>query len=109
MNDWLILPALALVAGVVALVPLGRAVLDRGMVFIDLAVAQTAAAAALWAMSWMGHEADWAFDLAGLAGALVCAAGVAFISRRWPQQREALIGLLYVLAACLAMLVLARP
>ncbi|MEY3285783.1 MAG: hypothetical protein RL500_513 [Pseudomonadota bacterium] len=104
MNDWLLLPALALLAGVVALVPLGRAVLDRGVVFIDLAVAQAAAAAALWSMGWVGHEVDWASDLAGLAGALLCASGVAFISQRWPQRREALIGLLYVLAACLAML-----
>jgi zinc/manganese transport system permease protein len=92
MNDWLLLPAL------------GRAVLDRGVVFIDLAVAQAAAAAALWSMGWVGHEVDWASDLAGLAGALLCASGVAFISQRWPQRREALIGLLYVLAACLAML-----
>jgi zinc/manganese transport system permease protein len=104
MNDWLILPGLALAAGVLALVPMGRAVLDRGVVFIDLAVAQAAAAAALWSMGMMGHEVDWASDLAGLMGAIVCAALVAVISRRWPEQREALIGLLYVLAACLAML-----
>jgi zinc/manganese transport system permease protein len=104
MSHWLLWPALALTAGVVALVPLGRAVLDRGVVFIDLAVAQAAAAAALWAMGWFGHDAGWLSDLAGLCGALLCAATVATLSRHWPQQREALIGLLYVLAACLALL-----
>ena len=48
MSSWLLVPALALIAGVVALTPLGSQVLKRGVVFIDLAVAQAAAAAVIW-------------------------------------------------------------
>src|SRR5690606_26321727 len=43
-------------------------------------------------------------QLAAVSGALFCAGLVAALARRWPQQREALIGLVYVAGACLAML-----
>ena len=89
MELWYALPALALVAGAAALVPLGQQVLQRGVVFIDLAVAQAAAAAALWSMGWVGHEVDWASDLAGLAGALLVGAGVA-TSLAWALDVPAL-------------------
>lgn len=104
MEAWFALPALALVAGALALIPLGHQVLARGVVFIDLAVAQAAAAGSLWSMVLLhrGHEGP--ADAAGLAGALTCAAAVAWVSHRWPARREALIGLLYVLFACLALL-----
>ena len=42
MNTWLLFPALCLIAGIAALTPLGSQVLRRGVVFIDLAVAQVA-------------------------------------------------------------------
>ena len=44
---WLALPMLALLGGLLALSPLGSQVLRRGVVFIDLAVAQAAAAAVI--------------------------------------------------------------
>ena len=43
---WYLTPMAALLLGLLALVPLGTQVLARGVVFIDLAVAQAAAAAA---------------------------------------------------------------
>lgn len=104
MDTWFAWPALALVAGALALVPLGRQVLARGVVFIDLAVAQAAAAGSLWSMVLLHRGHAQAADLPGLVGALVCAAAVAWISVRWPARREALIGLLYVSFACLALL-----
>lgn len=107
MDLWYALPALALVAGAAALVPLGHQVLRRGVVFIDLAVAQAAAAGSLWGMVLLHQgepRSDGFIDAAGLIGSLVCAGAVAWISRRWPARREALIGLLYVLFACLALL-----
>ena len=109
MSLWFLLPALALLAGAFALVPLGRQVLMRRVVFIDLAVAQAAAAGSLWAMVALHGEARGSAggvgltDAAGLVGALACAACVAGIQRRWPAQREALIGLLYVVFASLAL------
>lgn len=102
---WFLAPALALALGVLALAPLGDQVLARGVVFIDLAVAQAAAAAALWAGGWLGEGAAPALTQALAAGgALTAAAAVALLARRWPAQREALIGLLYVLGACAALL-----
>lgn len=101
---WFLLPMLALAAGVLALAPLGQQVLARGVVFIDLAVAQAAAAAALAATTWLDHPPTWQVQLAAAAGALACAALVAGLARAWPAQREALIGLSYVAGASLAML-----
>jgi zinc/manganese transport system permease protein len=103
-HAWFLLPVLALAAGVLALAPLGTQVLARGVVFIDLAVAQAAAAAALAATTWLDHPPTWQVQIAAAAGALACAALVAGLARRWPAQREALIGLSYVAGASLAML-----
>jgi zinc/manganese transport system permease protein len=101
---WFMAPAAALLFSVWALAPLGAQVLARGVVFIDLAVAQAAAAAALWAGVVVEHP-DWlTTQVLAALGALACAFLVAFLSRRWPAQREALIGLLYVLGASAALL-----
>lgn len=102
---WFLAPALALVAGVLALAPLGTQVLQRGVVFIDLAVAQAAAAAALAATALGDHPTWWTTPLTAAAGALLAAAVVAGLARRWPAQREALIGLVYVSCACAALLI----
>ena len=50
---WFIWPTLSLLAGLWALAPLGRQVLQRQVVFLDLALAQACAAAALWAGAWL--------------------------------------------------------
>jgi zinc/manganese transport system permease protein len=101
---WFLAPLLALMAGLLALAPLGAQVLQRGVVFIDLAVAQAAAAAALALGAFVDHPGWWATQGAALAGALGAAGFVAWLARRQPQQREALIGLVYVAAACAALL-----
>lgn len=104
LDAWFVLPVAALLFGVLALAPLGAQVLARGVVFIDLAVAQAAAAAALWVGAFFDHP-DWLTTQAlAVVGALTCAGAVALLSRRWPAQREALIGLLYVLGASVALL-----
>ncbi len=101
---WFLAPAFALLFGVLALAPLGAQVLARGVVFIDLAVAQAAAAAALWAGALTAHPSVLQTQVIAAAGALACAAFVALLARRWPAQREALIGLAYVMGASLALL-----
>jgi zinc/manganese transport system permease protein len=101
---WLLAPALALAFGVLALVPLGAQVLARGVVFIDLAVAQAAAVAALWASAVAPAGSPWLVQAWATGGALAAAVAVAAVARRWPAQREALIGLLYVIGASAAML-----
>jgi len=104
MDIWFLYPALALMAGLLALAPLGAQVLQRGVVFIDLAVAQAAAAAVLWLGAFAHHENPWVMQAMAGAGALGATWGVAWLARRWPEQREALIGLLYVAGAALALL-----
>lgn len=104
MSIWLLLPALALIAGIVALTPLGSEVLKRGVVFIDLAVAQAAAAAVIWVHLVSDAESSIVDQLAATAGAVGVSLAVARVARHWSQQREALIGLIYVAGACLALL-----
>lgn len=101
---WFLAPCAALLLGVLALAPLGAQVLKRGVVFIDLAVAQAAAAAALWVAAVVDHPSLWVTQGLAAAGALSCAAAVAWLASRWPEQREALIGLLYVTGASVALL-----
>ncbi|MGE0331893.1 MAG: metal ABC transporter permease [Ramlibacter sp.] len=89
---WFLPPVLALLAGVLALAPLGAQVLARGVVFIDLAMA-------------LGDHPHWAVTQAvAAAGALLAAGLVATLARAWAAQREALIGLVYVACACAALL-----
>lgn len=95
---WLAAPVAALVAACLVLVPLGSQVLARGVVFIDLAVAQVAACGVL-AIGMLVHEPQaWMVALAAAAAALAGSAVVWWLAR-WPQQREALIGLVYVAGA----------
>jgi zinc/manganese transport system permease protein len=103
------------VAGVVVLathVPLGMTVLRRGIIFIDLAVAQVAAlgviAAGLFHLEDnLGDLAVWVTQLAAAAAALAAAALLTVCERRWPDIQEALIGLLFVAAAAAGILLLA--
>ncbi len=101
----------ALAAGlVIALVhgPLGIEVLRRGIIFIDLAVAQIAGLGLVLA-GLIFQEAD---GLIGQCIALVCAllGGLFFraAERFFPRQLEAIIGCSFVLAASLALLLLAN-
>lgn len=99
-------------AGLVVLsthVPLGIAVLRRGIIFIDLAVAQVAALGVIVAglLQFDEHSAAPAGQLAAGLAALGAAALLTFCERRWPEIQEALIGLLFVFAAAAGILLLA--
>ena len=96
---WLAAPALALLVASVALVPLGAQVLARGVVFIDLAVAQVAACGVLAAGMLFEAGGPLVAAVAAAVAALLGSAGVWWLARRWPEQREALIGLVYVAGA----------
>jgi len=92
-------------AGLLVLVthlPLGVQVLRRGIVFIDLAIAQIAAIGVMSGGLLFGS--DSATTLHGLIFALGGAGLIAALTRFWPEQREALIGLLYVGAAAASIL-----
>jgi zinc/manganese transport system permease protein len=88
-------------------VPLGMQVLARGIVFIDLAVAQVAGVGVILA-DFLGWEPTGAaVQVAALAAALICAAVLTWTERHWPQVQEAVIGVVFVLASNAAILLLA--
>lgn len=100
----------ALVAGLLVLathVPLGMQVLDRGIVFIDLAIAQIAGLGVIAADALGLPEGGLAVQGAAVAAALAGAALLTWTERKAGQQQEALIGVLFILAACAGILLLA--
>jgi zinc/manganese transport system permease protein len=100
----------ALVAGLLVTathVPLGAQVLARGIVFIDLAIAQIAGCGVLIA-DRIGFEPEGiAVQVAALAAALLGALLLTWTERRWPDVQEAVIGVVFVLAATGGILLLA--
>jgi len=101
----------ACVAGLIVLsthVPLGRQVLSRGIIFIDLAIAQIAAMGVILAQSLGVDEQGLGVQAAAAAAALAGAGLLAWTDRRWPDYQEPLIGTLFVLAATGGLLLLAN-
>jgi len=106
----ILLPAFA--AGILVLsthVVLGRQVLKRGIIFIDLAIAQIAALGAM--VVHMDHDIAelayahvWMPALFALAGAGV----IAWLAKHMAEELEAMIGCFYVLSAVAAMLMLSN-
>jgi zinc/manganese transport system permease protein len=101
----------AFLAGLLVLathVPLGQQVLKRGIVFIDLAVAQIAALGVIAAdaMGWepQGFKVQIAAVCAALLGALL----LTWTEKKWPEVQEALIGVFFVLAASAGILLLSN-
>jgi len=100
----------ALLAGLLVLathVPLGAQVLDRGIVFIDLAIAQIAGLGVIGADALGLPEGGVAVQAAAVGAALAGAALLTWTERKAPQQQEALIGVMFILAACAGILLLA--
>lgn len=112
--EWSILGP-AFVAGLLVLglhVPLGLEVLKRGIIFIDLAIAQIAGLGALAAMIFWPEAAEGAHQVAvqccSLAAALLGALLLTWTEKTFPDMQEALIGCLFVLAASLALLLVSQ-
>ena len=101
----------AFLAGALVLathIPLGGQVLQRGIVFIDLAIAQIAAlgviTASLLDIEPNGWQVQVAAGLAAMLGALL----LTWTEKRWPEVQEAQIGVIFVLAASGGLLLLAN-
>ena len=88
-------------------VPLGMQVIRRGIVFIDLAIAQIAGLGVILAdvLGWEPQGA--AMQVAALCAALCAALLLTWTERRWPDVQEAIIGVIFVLASSAAVLLLA--
>ncbi len=107
--DWGILGP-AFMAGLLVLathVPLGTQVLDRGIVFIDLAIAQIAGLGVITADALGLPEGGVGVQAAAVLAALLGALLLTWTERKAPQQQEALIGVMFILAACAGILLLA--
>lgn len=88
-------------------VPLGMQVLRRGIVFVDLAIAQIAGVGVM-AADWLGFEPEgWAVQVSALIAALIGAVLLTWSEKRWPEVQEATIGVVFILAASAAILFLA--
>lgn len=101
----------AFIAGLLVLlthVPLGQEVLKRGIIFIDLAIAQIAGLGVIAAASLTGEAHGWAAQTIAMFSALIGAWLLSLMEKKWPQQQEALIGVTFVLAATASILLLAN-
>ena len=101
----------AFLAGLLVLathVPLGQQVLSRGIVFIDLAIAQVAGLGVTLAGSFGYETSGWEVQVAAVGAALAGSVLLTITERFWPEVQEALIGVLFVLAACVELLILAN-
>lgn len=104
----ILLPAFA--AGLLVLathVPLGAQVLKKGIVFIDLAIAQIAALGVIGA-GMLGIEGGWALQAAAAVAAVCGALLLNWTEKVWPAVQEAQIGVVFVLAATAGILLLAK-
>ena len=101
----------ALVAGILVVlshVPLGQQVLRRGIVFIDLAIAQVAGLGVIAAQAFGTELQGWTTQAAAVVAALLGALLLTWTERKRPEVQEALIGVLFVLASTAQILLLAN-
>jgi len=104
----IILPALAAGLLVAAThVPLGAQVLARGIIFIDIAIAQIAGLGVLVADSFGFEAQGLVVQVSALSAALLGALLLTWTERRWTEVQEAIIGVVFVLAATAQILLLA--
>jgi len=101
----------ALLAGILVLsthVPMGVKVLERGIVFIDLAIAQVAGvgiiAADMMGFPMHGSSVQIVATATALSGALL----LAWLEKHYAKSLEALIGILFVLAASIGIILLSK-
>ncbi|HVY05700.1 MAG TPA: metal ABC transporter permease [Burkholderiales bacterium] len=89
--------------------PLGIQVLNRGIVFIDIAIAQIAGVGVIAAdfFGWETEAGGAAVQVSALAAALLGALFLTWTEKRWPDIQEAIIGTVFILAATLSVLLLA--
>jgi len=88
-------------------VPLGQRVLARGIIFLDLAVAQFAGLGLIAVHSFQWEPAGWQIQLVALTTAILGVLILHATEKRWPEIQEALIGIMFILASSGGILFLA--
>jgi len=105
----IILPAL--LAGILVLathVPLGMVVLHRGIIFIDLAIAQIAGVGVILAHSLFHEPDNIIIQITAVLSAIAGAIYLRWTERHWPDIQEAIIGVVFVFSASAGLLLLAN-
>ena len=100
----------ALIAGLLVTathVPLGQRVLQRGIIFLDLAIAQVAGLGIILAYSFDWAPGAWQVQLVAISAAVAGVLLLNYTEKHWPEIQEALIGSLFVLASSGSVLLLA--
>ena len=100
----------ALLAGLLVTathVPFGQRVLKRGIIFLDLAIAQVAGLGIIAAYSFHWEPGGWQVQFVAFSAAILGVLFLNFTEQRWPQIQEAIIGSLFVLASSGSILLLA--
>lgn len=101
----------AFLAGILVVsthVPLGQEVLRRGIIFIDLAIAQIAALGVIAAHSFDWETHGWEVQIIAVSTALAGALFLYWCEKRWADVQEAIIGVVFILAATAGILLLAN-
>jgi len=99
----------AFAAGLLVLsthVPLGRQVLQRGIIFIDLAIAQFAGLGVIAAHVMHLDSPGYTVQLMAYGTAVLGAFLLYRCERHWPESQEAIIGTSFIVAACSGILLL---
>jgi zinc/manganese transport system permease protein len=100
----------ALIAGLLVTathVPLGQRVLQRGIIFLDLAIAQVAGLGIIAAYRFEWEPGGWQMQAIAMSAAILGVLLLNYTEKRWPDIQEALIGSLFVLASSGSILLLA--
>jgi zinc/manganese transport system permease protein len=87
-------------------VPLGKLVLDRGIVFIDLAIAQVAGLGVVVADFAGWEPTGWSVQASAVVAALLSAGFLIWTERHLAALQEAVIGVVFVVAASAEILLL---
>lgn len=88
--------------------PLGREVLRRGIIFIDLAIAQVAGLAIIATDLWLPHASWVTTQTIAIFAALSAAAFFHSMEQKNVKEQEAVIGSTYILAASMILILLAN-
>ena len=100
----------AFIAGLIVAashVPLGMQVLRKGIVFIDLAIAQIAGLGVV-AADALALESGTMVQISALTAAIAGALLLTWTEKKFPEVQEAIIGAAFVLAATAALILLAN-